>query len=627
MQENYSANTTQITRILENLYKSLDIPKYKTLLEFLEDGFYLTPNDRYSKFDIEMSPWCKTLSEWFEDINTNWCYLVMGSQVSKTTFMIGVLLYVSQYVRGAVPCMWVHNTQTEVKKFVKDRLMVLLNNPDNATKKGADRWATEGFYFNNSYLKIGYATTKDSMASIPARFVFGDECGKWKESTSYAKLRTRTFEGTNFFGIFASTPPPTTDHHFVKEYKAGNFYRWFVPCPKCNVFQYKTFTQLKWEGKNDEGIWDYNKVQESAHYECKHCGEHWKDSDKIEIINKGKMVCVNEETGEPCEEYPSDTKTLQINGLYSVHTSYGKLAKNFLTAKASGPEALKNFLTDELAEVPEDEIGYSMKHEQLSKYIDYGRKCGDLNDEYQLITAGADVQRAGKIYYTVLGWKTKRARVSGHVIDYGVVRWRDEKDAFYWDEFLEALEPYIKYLSKIGIDATDGVVESEIYDFCYTNGTQFLPIKDAGNLKEKYSHKRIGDLPGSKKKAAYRKFFQQEVLSIRSSAYKDLLSSAFCRDPESEDSWSFPRDTKDDYFYHLLNEHRKRIKVGGSWQEKWMPKYSGAPQHWFSSLVYGTAVMDIFKHRLQSKLRLQNASKNNQLPQRGRRVRNRGGRL
>ena len=192
MQENYSANTTQITRILENLYKSLDIPKYKTLLEFLEDGFYLTPNDRYSKFDIEMSPWC--------------------SQVSKTTFMIGVLLYVSQYVRGAVPCMWVHNTQTEVKKFVKDRLMVLLNNPDNATKKGADRWATEGFYFNNSYLKIGYATTKDSMASIPARFVFGDECGKWKESTSYAKLRTRTFEGTNFFGIFASTPPPTTDH-------------------------------------------------------------------------------------------------------------------------------------------------------------------------------------------------------------------------------------------------------------------------------------------------------------------------------------------------------------------------------------------------------------------------------
>ncbi len=236
--------------------------------------------------------------------------------------------------------------------------------------------------------------------------------------------------------------------------------------------------------------------------------------------------------------------------------------------------------------------------------------------------------------YTIVGWKANKSRISGHVIDYGVCRWRDEKDAFFWDEFLEVIEKYQQYLGKVGIDATDGVVESEIYDFCYTNGRQFIPIKDAGNLSNKYSHKRISDLPAYKKNPRYKKYFSQEVLSIKSSSYKDDLVSAFCRDPEDDDAWTFPRGTKDNYFTHLLNEHRKRVKVGGRMVEKWMPKYSGAPQHWFSSLVYATAVMDIYRHHLQAGLRERVVKKKNQdagvqvqTRTRSRRVRNRGGRL
>ena len=96
------------------------------ILDFFKSGFTLTSDDRFAKFDLSLSPWIAALCEWFDDPKTDWIFLIQGSQTCKTTFMMGVLLHVSQNISGAVPCLWVSSLEEEAKIFVSDRLKPFL---------------------------------------------------------------------------------------------------------------------------------------------------------------------------------------------------------------------------------------------------------------------------------------------------------------------------------------------------------------------------------------------------------------------------------------------------------------------------------------------------------------------
>lgn len=583
--------------IIDEFVNAMEIPKYKSLEAFLENGFELTANDRFKRFDITLAPWCRTLAQWFEDPDVKNIYLVMCSQVSKTSFMIGALLYISQFVKGAVPAMWVHNTGSEAKKFVKRRLIPLIQGQADFYKNDKERWDSGGFNFFNSYLKIGYGSTKDSMASDPCRYVFGDEGAKWKESTSYPKLRIRTFEGLNPCCVFASTPPATPDHHFIQESKAGNFYRWFVPCPHCGEYQAQIFTNLRFDQRDEtKSVYDQEKIRQTAAMKCVACGEKWHDKHKLRMINKGKPVCVDRLTGEPLEEIKSDTKTLQVSALYTTFTSYGQLAVNFINAKMSGKLALQNFITDELGEFLEAEGGFSFKESELTRYIDYSRKLGTLRPDLVLHTVGIDIQRRGDAYVVLMGYKSDEGFISGHVIQYGCVRWKDDKGLYRWEEIMAFLEPYERVISRICVDATDGVLQADIFDFCYKAGAKYLPLRDAANQTAKFIMKSVEDMPSYQTKMRHRSGFRgQQYLSVNSALYKNEFVSAMGRN-ESQGAWSFPVDSTKEFFLHLQNEKRVEEKN----KMIWRPKYSGAPQHYFSALIYSMCGMDLYRHVLQN---------------------------
>ena len=65
-------------------------------LKFFEKGFDLSTDDRLKVFELRFSPWIRTLCVWFDNPEINWIYLLSGSQISKTLFMMGLLLYVSR---------------------------------------------------------------------------------------------------------------------------------------------------------------------------------------------------------------------------------------------------------------------------------------------------------------------------------------------------------------------------------------------------------------------------------------------------------------------------------------------------------------------------------------------------
>ena len=192
---------------------------------------------------------------------------------------MGVLLYVSQYVKGGVPVLWVMSIEEEAKIFVSERLKNFLI--EGGAKEALKNWKDKAFRFFNALVKIGYASTKRTLRTMPCRFVIGDECGIWKEPISYVKKRTRYFRGRRK-GIFGTTPPENEGHHSWKEATAGNFYQWWVPCPECGAFQGLKFRNIKFEGKDEHGEWDYERVLESARYQCEHCGALWDENQKLD---------------------------------------------------------------------------------------------------------------------------------------------------------------------------------------------------------------------------------------------------------------------------------------------------------------------------------------------------------
>jgi len=559
------------SRVAEVFRSSLHISPYNNIYDFFKEGFNLTEDDRFARFDVKYSPWVKLLCEWFEDPEVDWIYLVFGSQTSKTTYMMGVLLYVTQYVRGAVPTMWVMSTEDEIKIFLKSRLKPFLGNL-NLT---GEKWKTQTFRLFNANFKASYASNKTTIRSMPCRFVFGDECGIWREPVSYLQKRTRTFAGKRK-GVFATTPPENPDHHSWKEATNTNFYQWWVACPECEEYQPLLFKNLEWDGKNKNGTWDYEKVKDTTKYRCRECGCYWKEHEKLEIINSGKGVCVDPITYEQIEATKIGQKTLQISSLYSIFTKWGQLATDFLTAKQAGAEAFRIFLTDELAETSKEEAVIIKEHKLRA--LESERVKGFV-EGYDFYTVGVDVQRKGELFWVLVGWK-KGLIPSGHILDYNISQWKDEFNNTNWKGFLNKINPYLNRLYRVTLDSTDGLVAEDIIDFCVSMGTPFIPLKDRGSVPIK----KID----FKKSVNYKKGINNRVLYINSSVVKDEIATAFERTSNSEGAWTFPKDTSIRFYQHLSNE----VRINQKGKYKWIPKYANAPQHWFSALVYATVAKE-----------------------------------
>lgn len=570
----------------KSLEAAYDVPKFSTFAAFLQHGFSLNKEDRFARFDFKYSPWVRTIASWIDSATVEWVYLIQGSQTCKTTVQMAFLLYVSQ----KEPCrlLWVQSTEEEAKQFITERLRPYIDGYDSEaiTKRS---WRIESFRVFKARVKVGYASNEQTLKTVPAAYVVGDECAMWKHAISLVKKRTRTFTGKRK-GLFATTPPKNGTHHSWQEAKEADFYQWWVPCPKCSEYQPLTMSGLKWGGKDGEG-WNYEVVKATAYYECRACKAKMYERDKLDIINRGKAVCVSPDNNfKPVADKNNTAKTLQVSALYSVFTTWGEEACLFLQAKHAGVDALKIFITDELAEVPNNvEASENLKDYELAKFIDGSRQSGFLTG-YDLYTAGTDVQRNGELYVVLVGWK-KGVIPTGHVLVADVVQWCGGNFAEKWARLLSFAAPVGQMLARMAIDATDGLVSQDIFDFCNYAGRQFVALKDSTNLHVKTSLKRIDQEVGGKKTGR-----QQLVLVANSDKIKDDLASAFARPAGEVGSWSFPSDIAPEFLKALTMEHRVTEKSGKS---SWKPVYVHAPNHYFSALVYACAAMEEYRIFLQ----------------------------
>lgn len=573
--------------LIDSIRKAVDVPEIVTFKDFLNKGFTLNKEDVINKFDIELTPWLADVADWVDDDETEWINLVQASQTGKTTLEMAFLVYVAQKTPTRV--LWVQSTEEEAKQFISERLRPYIDNYD-ADAVNRRTWKMEAFQVFKARVKVGYATNEQSLRSLPAQYVIGDECAVWKHPIAMVKKRTRTFTGKRK-GIFVTTPPRDGTHHSWKEACLGNFYRYYVPCIHCHEYQPLVLAGLKWCAKEGDS-WDLDKVKASAYYECTKCKKVIYNNSKLSMIKQGKLVCVDPNNNY-IETVPknSSSKTLQISALYSTFTTWGETAVNFLNAKHGGMDTFKIFITDELAEVPINvEQRETLYENKIAEYIDTNRTSGYLPG-YTVYTAGIDVQRNGDLYVVIIGWKSDIIPTPT-ILGYSKVNCSGGHVVARWKNLFDYLAPYQKSLARVVLDSTDGMMAQDVYDFCNYAGKTFMPLKDSTTLHTKTYVKTI--IPEVDGKKIITK--SQTVLVINSDKVKDDIAASFSRSPGEAGAWSFPSDTSNEFVKHMVSENRIVSKTGKS---SWSPKYSHAPNHFFSALTYAFAAMEEFRLFLQ----------------------------
>ena len=195
-------------------------------------------------------------------------------------------------------------------------------------------------------------------------------------------------------------------------------------------------------------------------------------------------------------------------------------------------------------------------------------------------------------YITLYGWKSESTLISGHLVNFFVVKWKDEAGDPTVEHINKALAPYAELITRGCVDATDGVVQDQIFDLCLLLGAAFLPLRDAANQNAKFLMKTTSDMPSLDIYGKHRRFLGQQFISINSDLYKNEFVTSIAR--KGQGLWSFPSDTTREFFNHLGNEKRVEDKN----KLIWKPKYSGAPQHFFSSTIYAFAAASLYRNEL-----------------------------
>lgn len=192
--------------------------------------------------------------------------------------------------------------------------------------------------------------------------------------------------------IIAGSTPLIADASRIEEmFEAGDQRRFYVPCLQCGHMDFLAFNP-----KSERGHvmrWSDGKP-ETAAFECRATGCVIDEKDKYEMLAKGEWRADAETAGHA---------SFHIWAAYSLspNASWAQIAKEWIEARALGPEKLKTFINTTLGETW-NERGEAPDWERLYERRE-SYETGTVPAAAVVITAGVDVQK-DRLVGEVVGW-------------------------------------------------------------------------------------------------------------------------------------------------------------------------------------------------------------------------------
>lgn len=305
------------------------------------------------------------------------------------------------------PTLFVQPTIDLAKRYSKMRIAPMIEaTPSLQEKVKAPRERDSGNTvlmkeFTGGFLILGGANAASGLASMPIRFLAGDEIDRWPSDVdeegsplAIVEARTRTF-GVRAKKAWTSTPTIAGRSAIWKKWEETNQQRLLLPCPHCGHRQMLSWNRISYDLK-DPGL--PNTLRTPPVMFCEECGAGIEEDTKAWWYDPD----VFQDDWWEAEHPERTVQGYHLNGLYSPlgWFSWTEAAVGYEKAK-DNPADLKPWTNTVLAECWNDD-GEAPDWEALYNRRE-GYELGTVPERVVFITAGVDVQK-DRLELEVVGW-------------------------------------------------------------------------------------------------------------------------------------------------------------------------------------------------------------------------------
>ena len=417
--------------------------------------------------------------------------VVKGTQLGFTELANNMIFtYADLY---PCPMLLILPTESLAMTHAKDKLWPSVDKTPRIVQKVYPRKKDGGssvmdVRFPGGNLKIAYAFTTSTFASVSRRIVIKDDLDRWPDDVKgegnpsvLADKRADAFRNKK---IYANSSPTLKGVSKIwREFDDGSQALFNMPCPVCGerfAFEREYF-QYEWDEK-------HYKLTSDVVCVCPHCHT------SIEEGKKYKMM----QTGEWEHLYPERThKSYRLPSYYSPFLSWKEIFQEYLGAlkakDAGSAMDMVAWTNTRDAKVWEEEIE-ATEHTEILR-LKVATEEALVPEDTILMTMSVDVQ---KDHF----WVEVLAHLSGgrkHTVYAGRVEEWTQVEELVYDDW-SGVGGGVYRVRVCGVDA--GYRTDEVYDFCATNYPICIPIKGVdsnamtnpwriGTVKMKKNGKRI----------------------------------------------------------------------------------------------------------------------------------------
>ena len=518
-------------------------------------------------FRSENSPWIREVMEAIVDPKIRLVSIIAAVQSSKTTSPELTLCYIIANLPG--PCLWLDQTDEDAKDESESRLQKLFESCEPVKKlfpKNKNKQRNCTIHFSNGmtlWLLGAYNKTNLQRSSI--RWLFGDETWRWPVGhMAEAEARTTAFGWLGKCVFMSQGGEENDDTH--RKFETTDMREWHYKCPKCGKYIPYKWENVEWDDdcKDENGEYDFSKINHSTALKCPECGEYFEDSDRMRrILNKdGKFIALNPNASK-------ENVGFHWNALASM--SWGKIAELYLRAKIAARKgdssllqqfyqkrlalAWREFAEDYRLEIASGSYNSGDVWDEEAGFNKLGEIIAPPFAENEVIAPlrimSVDVQM-NCFYLVVRAWSINgSSRLLWHE---KVLTWED----------IEEIQKRFKILDNlVFVDA--GYNSFEVYKHCGERNWIAL----MGDNRANFFHR----LPNGKTVLRFyspvKHIFISRYVKCRMHFWSNLnVKDTLARirrnqNPADGATWEVPTDISEDYLKQMESEHR--IKKGNSW--------------------------------------------------------------
>lgn len=370
------------------------------------------------------TPYLKEPMEAFTDPKIHEIAMVAASQVGKSELELNIIGYIIDQDPGSI--LFVQPTLDDARKFSRLRIAPMIRDSKVLREKVSDVKSKDSGNtilqksFPGGMLTITGSNSASALASIPARYIIGDERDRWAISAGtegdpweLAKARQTTFY--NAKAVEVSTPTIKGFSNIETAYYKGTQERWCHKCPECGEYGEIIFDRIHYKhtAKKIRGKKTYT-IDKPITWACPHCGCAVPE----EIMRKqpAKWIADNPDA------YKKGIRSFWLNAFSSPWTPWEKIVLEFLQAR-DDPQKLKVVYNTKLGELWEDRGDTVDEDTMLARREDYGTNADgspvELPEGVLVLTCGVDTQD-NRLEYEVVGhgyygetWGIKKGIIMG----------------------------------------------------------------------------------------------------------------------------------------------------------------------------------------------------------------------